>query len=1628
MNKRGSHRMRIIFYSVFLFIALGLSVPVFADEICHKTVNVGDVTADDWNSSCKSSRRFDTNDPYNPQPYLTKYYTFTIDREADISIDVSGGYNVHLYVLDGETTAGTLLKQESDNLLKSYLPVGTYTVEVTHRYTQSFTITIAYNDTGNTECVQPISAGSTISDGWIPACESNNRDIIDPYSPYPELGYRAKYFTFTLPKDSDISIQVSSDENSYIYLLSGHGEFATPLLEFNDNNVLTPLPAGDYTIELTTYKRYAPGQFTISLSVLENSSQCTKELIFEQITNDNWSNNCLIQTWDNTNNDPYAGINPERATYYTFTLSESSDVRFSKYSSDPEVVLNLYRGSDFSDLLKTNLKDGYWYSSTNSIVEATLAPDTYTLEVTSYNQLAIGSYAFRASVLGVSVCSQSILLSESYTGLLSEGCISQYRKGVNNDPYAPQPGEYYAKRFEFELTEPQALEVTGSLSGSDIFLYLSKKNVSGGMTLLEETEFNYWNGNRTERITRVLDAGTYVVELTSAQPYQTSSYSILVKPVSSFSCEIFLKMNEIMTNSSLRSSCPSHFKESYRNPDPYGSPSEFVFNSKAISFKVETAGDITFDISASGIIPHLYLTSGTDREGSLLIDERMNSGSGVITNYLEAGFYTLEITSSESSPYGSFSIQIKDSNAPLIPSNPSPTEPAPTPNDPTEEPASCESNLLTVSEQVIDGAWSDSCTRSFSVYYYFDLPRIEKIEFTLTADIEAVILIQRKVEGEWDHIVGSPNRFSNTTKLYHLLDEGEYRVEIKKSNLNENGGTFQLTVKGNLGADADNDGVGDDIDKFPQDSQLIGDFDKDGIDDAMDNDLDNDGVINAKDRFPYDPNESLDDDHDGIGNNVDDSPFPYQGIVQLESAEYSVDENAGQVRLFLKRSDFSLSEEMFDYSPIFVAVRTNDGSAKSNRDYKPYLELVEFEASEGYKGVVIDIVDNETFGGEKSFEVELVVSGLMKIGEINRAIVQINDNEPLPPSGVIKWEKSEERVDENTSEVSFALIREGDMQGDVVVNYATHDGSAVAGIDYHATSGSVTFSEGESTKSVTVSFIDNETPGFNKNFLLEITHANNGAFISENSKKITIVDNDEDLTFSLVKFKEPKLEIDEYHGNIGIEVIREGNLEILSTVEWGIKSDNAEEGTDFVDDGGILQFSAGESSKFILVKLLGDFEPDGIKKVTVELFNPSTKTAIVENSYDIVLNDFELLNLGGFYFSSEEHQVQEGSGTYGVAVLRSFVRYRNMRVDYTVKAVTATNGEDFTVSDGTLEFAGSFGDALLGVGDISHSIPIDINDDEQYEGIEYFEIQLKNPQEEDFTGEYQDAPELLRKNNIARIYIIDNEDPPVSGEIRFSNHQYKVSETENSTVITVQRINGSAGEVSVDYSTIEGSALANEHFNTAAGMLNFLDGEVVKTIPVELINNDKDEVSRLFKVALSNPIGADIHGKMEVSVLIKDDDVTLFGLVSLENTTYEINRSEGSLRITLNRTEGTEGEISVDYQIITLDGKVAQFSDATGSVTFKDGEDSKILEFSLDEKAEVGDGDYQIVLSGKDGSQFKGASTVSVKVLDDEISTASDESESKNKKGTLFGSLSLWFMVVTAVFLLLLMPRRRVGA
>lgn len=118
----------------------------------------------------------------------------------------------------------------------------------------------------------------------------------------------------------------------------------------------------------------------------------------------------------------------------------------------------------------------------------------------------------------------------------------------------------------------------------------------------------------------------------------------------------------------------------------------------------------------------------------------------------------------------------------------------------------------------------------------------------------------------------------------------------------------------------------------------------------------------------------------------------------------------------------------------------------------------------------------------------------------------------LLSSTKIPTQKSEVDLTPGEAEMAYFLLEIADAQGkDVSVQYSTRDGSAVAGQDYVATSGTATIAAGETHLAIAVALVDDNIAEGNETFSLVVTNPSGGIF-PDNAVELvaqrTIIDND----------------------------------------------------------------------------------------------------------------------------------------------------------------------------------------------------------------------------------------------------------------------------------------------------------------------------------------------------------------------------------------------------------------------------------------------------------------------------------------------------------------------------------------
>lgn len=275
-------------------------------------------------------------------------------------------------------------------------------------------------------------------------------------------------------------------------------------------------------------------------------------------------------------------------------------------------------------------------------------------------------------------------------------------------------------------------------------------------------------------------------------------------------------------------------------------------------------------------------------------------------------------------------------------------------------------------------------------------------------------------------------------------------------------------------------------------------------------------------------------------------------------------------------------------------------------------------------------------------------------------------------------------------------VRRSNTTGTTSVNYATSDSSAVAGQQYVATSGTLTFADGEQQKTFTVATIDDHVFRTSQlQFQVTLSSPTSGYMLTSYTQMtvyITEMDPGPTLTFQATSYT-----VAENAGSLPVQVIRGGDLTKTVSVQYSVGYYY-----DTTSQTGLLSFLPNEVSKTITATITDDNVYNGDRITALYLMNP-TNGAIFPNGsnyqYSVPLTIKE--NEPPPTITVQDLSIVEGSGltnattTISLSGPLGYVLYLQL-----------------IPSDGTAhygrDYSGSFSTVTIPIGSTSASLPFQI--------------------------------------------------------------------------------------------------------------------------------------------------------------------------------------------------------------------------------------------------------------------------------------------------------------------------------
>jgi YD repeat-containing protein len=152
------------------------------------------------------------------------------------------------------------------------------------------------------------------------------------------------------------------------------------------------------------------------------------------------------------------------------------------------------------------------------------------------------------------------------------------------------------------------------------------------------------------------------------------------------------------------------------------------------------------------------------------------------------------------------------------------------------------------------------------------------------------------------------------------------------------------------------------------------------------------------------------------------------------------------------------------------------------------------------------------------------------------------------------------------------------------------------------------------------------------------------------------------------------------------------------------------------------------------------------------------------------------------------------------------------------------------------------------------------------------------------------------------------------GTVQFASTSYTIAENAGSVSISVSRVGGSSGAAAVHYQTSDSTAHAGTNYTAASGTVSWTDGDAAtKTITVTILDDHQFDSNTSFSLSLSSASGASLGSQTQAIVTVSNTDPAQPGTISLSPSTYSVVEANTSVAVSVTRTGGSDGPVSVQY-------------------------------------------------------------------------------------------------------------------
>ena len=629
-----------------------------------------------------------------------------------------------------------------------------------------------------------------------------------------------------------------------------------------------------------------------------------------------------------------------------------------------------------------------------------------------------------------------------------------------------------------------------------------------------------------------------------------------------------------------------------------------------------------------------------------------------------------------------------------------------------------------------------------------------------------------------------------------------------------------------------------------------------------------------------------------------------QPSVSLSSSVQTISDNGGQATVTATLSGAAglpiVIPLTFGGTAVLGTNYTVSGSS-----YNPSVTSLSIPAGQTSASILITGIPAKEYGPNLSLSIAPASTGPPVTGPaVNLTI----ENSTAPPTLIV----NNIALSQSSPSAVFNVLLSEPSSLPVTLLYNTVDVTAVASIDYQATSGTLTFTPGQTVQTITVPLINDHLYGpLSKTFDLNLEVTNGNAMPATVTATATIFLANPVPTMTIQGTSLAKPASGQEVASFTVTLSAASSL--VTTVDFATSDITAKAGTDYVATQGLLTFAPGQTTATIPVTILGNSTPTGSLTFAVNLSNPVG--AIISGSAQAVGVIQDINPTVGLAVTNTVLDVNGPNNAEAIfaVTLTPPMLSQIVTVQYSTADGTAVAGQDYLPAQGVLTFNPGQSTAMVSVTVFGVLAP---------EATKNFTLTLSN-------ANPSGTPIAIAQATATIIYNV------VVPAISINSVQVlRPASGTTPATFTVSLSAATQEVVMVNYATANGTAVAGTDYQAESGTLTFQPGQTTASVVVPVIGSILYDGNTVFYVNLSSPVAATlvpgqsqgtgtIVNQVSAPLLSISDPVVTKGVAGTSPATFTVTLSAASALVTTVNYASANGTAQAGIDYLAVSGTLA---------------------------------------------------------------------------------------------------------